>query len=402
LNQRFSLFEVILLAGVTQGLVTAVLIWTSKNRSTAKLILSLVLTVFNLLCLKILIHTTGLWQTQWLRYVPLPLELAIQPLLWLYVTSLTTPGFRLRKKYLIHFIPFALSLVYSLYVYLAAAGTSDLAAKDTIANALSFNPVKEMEDYLSIASSILYWFLGFRLVIRYRHWLYHTTSDTDFPTYAWLRNVMVLLGVLIAGLTTAILLDSVFQFGALHFIHWQLFFGYLAFLIYYLGYKGFHLSGQPVLAPVHSPTTHTAPNPGLFTSDDDSTKTDDLSEREGSLSLEKQQQLKAAILHAMVKDELFLDPELNLQKLAGRLGVSPSTVSQVINSEFSKSFRNLINAYRIQKVKQMLADPKARQFSILGIALECGFNSEASFYRIFKAAEGISPNEYRKQLDSSV
>jgi len=34
---------------------------------------------------------------------------------------------------------------------------------------------------------------------------------------------------------------------------------------------------------------------------------------------------------------------------------------------------------------------------LLGVAIECGFNSEASFYRIFRQLEGMSPNEYMQQ-----
>ncbi|WP_247233392.1 AraC family transcriptional regulator [Telluribacter sp. SYSU D00476] len=106
-------------------------------------------------------------------------------------------------------------------------------------------------------------------------------------------------------------------------------------------------------------------------------------------------------MQALEEDELYLDPELNLQKLAERVGFSPAVVSAVINSAFQKSFRNLINEYRVAKVKQRLQDPATSYLSIGGIAYECGFNSEASFYRIFKAAEGVTPKEYLKQLQST-
>ncbi|MEJ0105739.1 MAG: helix-turn-helix domain-containing protein [Bacteroidota bacterium] len=53
-----------------------------------------------------------------------------------------------------------------------------------------------------------------------------------------------------------------------------------------------------------------------------------------------------------------------------------------------------MNEYRVDKVKQRLNDPGSARLSILGIAYECGFNSEASFYRIFKDIAGVSPKEY--------
>ncbi|WP_247233391.1 hypothetical protein [Telluribacter sp. SYSU D00476] len=234
---RFSLFEVLVLIGISQGLVTTVLIWLRK-RSTSQWLLSLVLMVFNLLCFKILLHTTGLWHTRTFRYFPLAFELAIQPLLWLYIHSLIRPRYRLSTRHLLHFVPFALSFIYSLFVYIAVYPHTDLGAKDAIANGYHFNQVKALEDYLSILSGLVYWFLGLRLILRYRRWLYNTISNTDYPTYAWLRNVLLLMGLLVAGLASAILLDSVFRFGSSYFIHWQVFFVYLALLVYYLGYRG--------------------------------------------------------------------------------------------------------------------------------------------------------------------
>jgi AraC-like DNA-binding protein len=74
--------------------------------------------------------------------------------------------------------------------------------------------------------------------------------------------------------------------------------------------------------------------------------------------------------------------------------MSPVSVSRIINSELNKNFRNLVNEYRIEEVKARFKDPSSSQFSILGVAYKCGFNSEASFYRIFKNLVGLSPKEY--------
>jgi AraC-like DNA-binding protein len=100
------------------------------------------------------------------------------------------------------------------------------------------------------------------------------------------------------------------------------------------------------------------------------------------------------ILKILVEEKLYLDPEFSLQTLAHKLKMSPVAVSRVINSELKKNFRNLVNEYRVEEVKTRLNDPRSIQLSLLGIAYECGFNSEASFYRIFKNVVGVSPKEY--------
>ena len=104
--------------------------------------------------------------------------------------------------------------------------------------------------------------------------------------------------------------------------------------------------------------------------------------------------LGALILKLISEEKLYLDPEFSLEKLAQRLSMSQVAVSRVINSELNKNFRNLVNEYRIEEVKMRLKDSRSSQFSLLGIAYECGFNSEASFYRIFKNMVGLSPKEY--------
>lgn len=401
LSLNFSFFDVLVLIGVTQGFVIAGLIWCNRRKSAGKLLLSFLLVAFNLLCLKILIHTTGLWQQPQLRYLPLAVELAISPLIWLYIAALVVRGFRFRRKHLLHFLPFAVFLAYALFIYIIVLPEQDLGVKDNIANSFSFNTVKAVEDYLTIIGAVLYWLAGLKLVWQYRKWLYNNIAATDAPTYAWLRNIAILMGVLILGLTVATILDYFFDFGTHHFVHWQLFFVYLALLIYYLGFRGYQLPGQkPVVYPVNESSVE-EPVLRVPVLPADTVSISNYTEKTAKLADEKMQEIKEAILAAFEVAEIYLDPELSLQKLARSINTTPAIVSAVINSSFEKSFRNLVNDYRVEKVKKRLQGQGLMQLSLLGIAYESGFNSEASFYRIFKNATGCSPKEYIKQLKQS-
>ncbi|WP_206082078.1 helix-turn-helix domain-containing protein [Maribellus sediminis] len=94
----------------------------------------------------------------------------------------------------------------------------------------------------------------------------------------------------------------------------------------------------------------------------------------------------------------YLDPDFNFQMMVDDLDISRQHLSQVINSSQKKNFYKIINEYRIDEVKKMIANPKYNHYSILGMAFECGFNSKTSFNRIFKEETGQTPTEYKKSL----
>lgn len=375
----FTLFEVLLLIGVVQGFVIAVLIWLKKAPHLNQLLLSLILVVFNLLCIKIIVLSSGLWQVPPIRYFPLPFDLAIQPLFYLYVLSLTEPGFRGSRKLWLHFLPFFISLAYSVFIYVAVLPTTDISGKDRLADRFLFNDVKEIEDLLSVLSAVVYWLLSRRLVRSYHQWLFGSTSSTLLPTYSWLRNILTLYGIFFLLISANIVLDYFFGFGKQFFFHWQFTFVYLAALIYYLGFKGYNIQDLP---PAPQPSSTMLKEPDAIQAYEPATN-------------QQYAIIANDILNAFTKDKLHLDSELTLQTLSKKLNLPPLLVSRAINTELKKNFRNLVNEYRVAAVMDRLVDPKSASLSLLGIAYECGFNSEASFYRIFKSIAGVSPKEYQ-------
>jgi AraC-like DNA-binding protein len=188
----------------------------------------------------------------------------------------------------------------------------------------------------------------------------------------------MLVGILIIGWALNMLLDYGFGFTKHYFFHWELFFLYMSGLIYYMGFKGYH---QPIYIMRHAQLQAVDVAPTANTTI-------------AATDMQIRADLKELIEKAMHEDKLYLDPELNLESFARHLHISPSLLSTTINTLFQNNFRNFINEYRTEEVKRRLKDPTLWHLSILGIALECGFNSEATFYRIFKKYTGLSPKEY--------
>jgi ABC-type antimicrobial peptide transport system permease subunit/AraC-like DNA-binding protein len=108
---------------------------------------------------------------------------------------------------------------------------------------------------------------------------------------------------------------------------------------------------------------------------------------------------KGAWLKNVVKTNLYYqDPELSLSSLAEKLELTTHELSRIINVVLKKSFNDFINEYRVAEVVRKMQDPANNYITLLGIALESGFNSQSTFTRIFKQMIGKSPMEYKNDL----
>lgn len=110
----------------------------------------------------------------------------------------------------------------------------------------------------------------------------------------------------------------------------------------------------------------------------------------------------AQLERAMTSEKLFLNSQLTLERLAEHLNVSPRQVSYAINHHAAQNFHEYINRFRIEEAKRLLLTPECCDLTVLEIAYQAGFNSKATFNRIFKSMTGSSPSVYRQQLGNSL
>ncbi len=114
-------------------------------------------------------------------------------------------------------------------------------------------------------------------------------------------------------------------------------------------------------------------------------------ERSG-LSKEEAVQKAQALEALMARENLYRQSDLTIQDLASLLKIPKHHLTQVINEEFKINFYVYINAWRIKDVlHQFSQNPKE---SVILVASQAGFNSKATFNRVFKSSTGLSPTEY--------
>jgi len=95
---------------------------------------------------------------------------------------------------------------------------------------------------------------------------------------------------------------------------------------------------------------------------------------------------------------VYREMRLNRAALAEKVGINEHYLSRIINHYFGKNFNELINGYRISEAKQRLLGEPNQQITVIGF--EVGFNSIASFNRVFKDTVGKSPTEFRNAAHS--
>ncbi|OJJ23654.1 hypothetical protein BKI52_04640 [marine bacterium AO1-C] len=107
---------------------------------------------------------------------------------------------------------------------------------------------------------------------------------------------------------------------------------------------------------------------------------------------------RKAILHQiethLTTTQAYKNPQLKLAQLSEQIQVPAHHISQCLNQELGKNFFEFINTYRVEAVKQQLLLGAHQHLTLFAIASNCGFNSQSSFYRIFKKITGETPRSF--------
>lgn len=90
---------------------------------------------------------------------------------------------------------------------------------------------------------------------------------------------------------------------------------------------------------------------------------------------------------------LHRDMELNLRRIARRMGLPDRNVSQAINKSQGISVSQFVNGYRVKDAATLLTTTDQ---SILQISLAAGFLSKSNFNREFTRVMGQTPSAFRQ------
>ena len=192
----------------------------------------------------------------------------------------------------------------------------------------------------------------------------------------WARNFLVAIGLTIG--CWIILIGAEFAWSGLSYFQRFPFYLWLAILMGYLGTEGYRHGIAPFPVARCRWRRRRPPRPR---------------------SRPTRPNWAARWRAIIIEEKWWRDPELTLATLARRLGTNTTALSRAMNEGLGLNFNEVINRLRVDAVIAALHGSDSGQ-PVLDIALSEGFNSKASFNRVFKLYTGETPTEYRRRLNA--
>ncbi|WP_248745908.1 nuclear transport factor 2 family protein [Pseudomonas sp. MWU12-2037] len=97
------------------------------------------------------------------------------------------------------------------------------------------------------------------------------------------------------------------------------------------------------------------------------------------------------------RQQAYLDPGLDLQRVAKECGYSRNQISYLLNQVLGQSFYRYVNQARLQHLLAAL-EKAAPPVRVDELAFTAGFNSLSAFYKCFREHTGLSPKAYAKEI----
>ncbi|MEW7277501.1 helix-turn-helix domain-containing protein [Aquimarina sp. 2201CG1-2-11] len=99
--------------------------------------------------------------------------------------------------------------------------------------------------------------------------------------------------------------------------------------------------------------------------------------------------------------KVYADPDISLNTFINTYDINSTLFRQFLEDHAYENFQHLLNGYRIKDFKKRICHTSIEKYDLFSIAKESGFKSKATFYRVFKKQEDMTPGEYIDSISSS-
>lgn len=368
-----------IVSGLVQNFIMAGILFFRKGENAlANKLLSATIFIVNMHLTYLMVLDTNLDNFfPFLLWAPYSYLTAVGPLIFFYTKALTDSGFRISDVSTRHFIPVVVEV--GLQAIMIAQAILD---EKLLYNTPLYFYVTPLVYVWTIGSIFYYLNLSVGVINDHETWTLRRFSNTKDITLTWLKkliNYYRLLWVVWIPFVTAFLLFFRFQLMYLVIVLvLYLLMLILTYLTFWIGVEGL---GRGTLVIVKS-------NDGQGEN-----------KNFNKLTNKEIQEFMDRITQAMTREKKYLNESLNLRELALHLKADPNLISFILNNHLDSNFYDFVNRYRVEEVKNRLNDPSNKYLTLLGVALESGFNSKTTFNRVFKQVTGLTPTEFQKDRE---
>ncbi len=381
-----NITSAIALLGITQGFFFFFLLASSKKNRYANRILAafmffqaIVIAANSVVTYSIKLPVPHLFLVDW------PLSMVLGPLFYFYIRAMIDRSFRIRPVHLLLFSTALLSFLDNLGIYMLSGQEKELFIKAKIFGEAVLPGEKAFpaSSMLSVPGiqiqMIIYIIISIRRILKYRKALLESHSSLENKSLNWLllMSVLMIPNYLVNFIGVLLTVTGFIR------IPWKdtAFIPVVGFtvILYIIGYKSLKQ------------------NESTLSETDTQLSSKRVKYRKAGLNDEKIDSLFNLTCSKMEVEKLFMDPDLTIEALAERLGISKHHISQAINIKTGSNFYLFVNSYRISAAIKMLKT-SGDQTNILSIAFKSGFDSKSAFYSAFKKIMGTAPGEYLKTI----
>lgn len=388
-----NILNTVFYVGAVQGIILSIFLFNVKSNKISNRLLGILTFLWAIVLLVFALQSHGIY-----NHFPHLLGIIFQllftwfPLLYLSIKYLISNHEKFNKTDLVHFLPMVIIILLYSDFYLQSGEEKIKLIRSTEGY---FYIVSIISQEVLTVQGIVYPILSLIMLNNYRKNIVDYQSNIDISVINGFRIGVIL--ALIAwgiGIVGAHLDMFNIDIGIDLFLFVYLFFVAIIYVISILAIRSpevFKLKEKEVInfsnkknAKESKTGNHQKNEPGGDESESTFFFEDSLNE-----ALNKKLQDK------MINEKPYLDPDLSLQELSDQLGTSRHQLSATINNYQKKNFYEFVNSYRVIEVKELMSETGNKNKKNYDLAFEAGFNSKATFYRIFKKYTGQTPSDYR-------
>lgn len=370
---NFNLYNLLIAIGSIQGFAFSIIVFCNpKYKSNSNFYLSLLIATISLNNLYYwFIDINYISNLELYKLYYIPWALLITPMYYFFVISYLN-----KKRVKLKFNNY---LLFPFYLFLSLHTSLSLSKYFFNLDRVFYTNLVEnlyyIEEYSSATFTLIIIYFIYKRIVYYEKNNSILNNKIILISTKWLKNILF-FGVIISIIWMIMILYNQMNSYEL-FSSKSRYFLWISnsALIYYLGYLGIYHNG-------------------IFKQREVIRKTVPLGEK--STKVINHDSKIDEIKKIIEEEKLFLNPNLSLSLLSKRFKLNESYFSHFFNQNSDINFSNYINILRVENVKKILVNDCFKNYTLISIALESGFNSKSAFYNAFKKETGITPTEYRK------